>query len=178
MFPVPARAASRVSACVGPRVARSGGLARRRQSGMARPSNLPVRGKNALIAGGTVNTAIWLLFVQALLGAFDTLYYHEYRLRLPHGHGAKTELRLHAARDFAYAVIIGSLGFLTWNGWLAWVLCALLLVEIVITIWDFVEEDRVRRLPAGERAMHAVMGIVYGAFLAYLVPDMLRWSTE
>ena len=111
-----------VSARSGPRVARSGRLARRRQSGVARPSHLRVRGKNAAIAGGTVNTAIWLLFVQALLGAFDTLYYHEYRLRLPHGHGAGTELRLHAARDFAYAVIIGSLGFLTWNGSLAWVL--------------------------------------------------------
>jgi hypothetical protein len=125
-----------------------------------------------------VNTAIWLLFVQALLGAFDTLYYHEYRLRLPHGQGTRTELRLHAARDFAYAVIIGSLGFLTWNGALAWVLGAVLLAEIGITIWDFVEEDRVRRLPAGERAMHAVMGIVDGAFLAFLVPEMLRWSTE
>jgi hypothetical protein len=125
-----------------------------------------------------VTTAIWLLFVQALLGAFDTLYYHEYRLRLPHGHGTRTELRLHASRDFAYAVIIGSLGFLTWNGSLAWVLCALLLAEIVITLWDFIEEDRIRRLPPGERAMHAVMGIVYGAFLAYLVPEILRWSDE
>lgn len=123
-----------------------------------------------------MKTAIWLLFVQALLGTFDTLYYHEYRLRLPHGQGTGTELRLHAVRDFAYAVIIGSLGFLTWNGWLAWVLCSLLLAEIVITLLDFVEEDRIRRLPRGERTMHAVMGIVYGAFLAYLVPEVLRWS--
>jgi hypothetical protein len=46
----------------------------------------------------------------------------------------------------------------------------------VITLWDFIEEDRVRRLPAGERAMHAVMGIVYGAFLANLVPEIVRWS--
>jgi hypothetical protein len=123
-----------------------------------------------------MTVAIWLLFVQALLGAFDTLYYHEYRLRLPHGHGTRLELRLHAARDFAYAIIIGSLGFLTWNGRLAWVLFALLLLEIAITIWDFIEEDRIRRLPAGERAMHAVMGIVYGAFLANLLPVMWRWS--
>jgi len=121
--------------------------------------------------------AIWLLFVQALLGAFDTLYYHEYRLRLPHGQGTTTELRLHAARDFAYAIIIGSLGFLTWNGRFAWILAALLFVEIVITLWDFIEEDRIRRLPAGERAMHAIMGIVYGAFLANLVPEMVRWRT-
>lgn len=123
-----------------------------------------------------MNTAIWLLFVQALLGAFDTLYYHEYKLRLPHGHGTRTELRLHASRDFAYAVIIGTLGFVVWNGLLAWVLAALLLAEIVITLWDFIEEDRIRKLPPGERAMHAIMGIVYGAFLAYLVPEMMRWS--
>jgi hypothetical protein len=63
-----------------------------------------------------MTVAIWLLFVQALLGAFDTLYYHEYRLGLPHGQGTSTELRLHAARDFAYALIIGTLGFLTWTG--------------------------------------------------------------
>ena len=123
-----------------------------------------------------MNTAIWLLMVQACLGAFDTLYYHEYKLRLPHGHATATELRLHAARDFAYTLIIGSLGWATWLGWLAWVLAAVLLLEIVITLWDFIEEDKIRRLPPGERAMHAVMGIVYGAFLAYLVPEMIEWS--
>ena len=122
-----------------------------------------------------MTTAIWLLVVQAALGTFDTLYYHEYRLRLPHGEGTSLELRLHAARDFAYAVIIGSLGFVTWNGMLAWVLGALLIIEIAITLWDFIEEDRVRRLPPGERAMHAIMGIVYGAFLAYLLPEMTHW---
>ena len=125
-----------------------------------------------------MTAAIWLLFVQALLGAFDTLYYHEYRLRLPHGDATTTELRLHASRDLAYAIIIGTLGFLTWNGTLAWVLLALLAAEIVITLWDFIEEDRVRKLPAGERAMHAIMGIVYGAFLAYLIPEMLQWRLE
>jgi uncharacterized membrane protein YeaQ/YmgE (transglycosylase-associated protein family) len=123
-----------------------------------------------------MTVAIWLLFTQALLGVFDTLYYHEYRLRLPHRHGTAVELRLHAARDFAYAIIIGTLGFLTWHGALAWLLIALLAAEIVITLWDFIEEDRVRKLPAGERVMHAVMGIVYGAFLAYLLPELLHWS--
>jgi hypothetical protein len=123
-----------------------------------------------------VRIAIWLLLVQASLGAFDTLYYHEYKLRLPHGAHTGLELRLHAARDFAYAIIIGSLGFVTWNGAFAAILLALLLSEIGITLWDFIEEDRIRRLPAGERAMHAIMGIVYGAFLAYLIPEMIGWS--
>ena len=123
-----------------------------------------------------MRTAIWLLLVQATLGAFDTLYYHEYRLRLARGAHTRVELRLHAARDFAYAIIIGSLGFVTWRGGFAWVLLALLAGEIGITLWDFIEEDKIRRLPAGERAMHAVMGIVYGAFLAFLIPEMIRWS--
>ena len=125
-----------------------------------------------------MNTAVWLLMVQACLGAFDTLYYHEYKLRLPHGDHTQVELRLHAARDFAYAIIIGTLGWVTWLGPWAYVLALLLLTEIVITLWDFIEEDKVRTLPPGERAMHAVMGIVYGAFLAYLVPEMVKWAAQ
>ena len=123
-----------------------------------------------------MRTAIWLLLLQASLGAFDTLYYHEYRLKLADGLHTKVELRLHASRDFAYAIIIGSLGFVTWNGAFAWVLLGLLAAEIAITLWDFIEEDKIRRLPPGERAMHAIMGIVYGAFLAFLIPQMIAWS--
>ncbi len=122
-----------------------------------------------------MRTAIWLLLVQASLGTFDTLYYHEYKLKLPSGDHTALELRLHATRDFAYTIIIGSLGFLTWCGAFVWILLGLLLAEIVITLWDFIEEDKIRRLPPGERAMHAIMGIVYGAFLAFLIPEMRRW---
>lgn len=125
-----------------------------------------------------MDIAIWLLLIQASLGAFDTLYYHEYKLKLPHGDHTQLELKLHATRDFAYAIIIGSLGFVIWQGWLAYALAAILLAEIVITLWDFIEEDKVRKLPPGERAMHAIMGIVYGAFLAYLVPEMVKWAKE
>ncbi|MBI1756629.1 MAG: hypothetical protein HYR64_05930 [Fimbriimonas ginsengisoli] len=120
--------------------------------------------------------AIWILLVQASLGAFDTIYYHEYKLKLPYGDHTQMELRLHAIRDFCYAAIIASLGFVTWRGWLAYLLLAILAAEIVITLWDFVEEDKVRRLPPGERCTHAIMGIVYGTFLAYLLPDLWLWS--
>lgn len=121
--------------------------------------------------------AIWILMVQATLGAFDTLYYHEYKLKLPHGDHTSHELRLHALRDFLYTIIIGSLAWVTWHGVLALVMVAMLLAEIVITLCDFVEEDKVRKLPAGERVMHSIMGIVYGAFLAYLAPNLIDWYT-
>jgi hypothetical protein len=49
-----------------------------------------------------VITALWLLALQGALGAFDTLYYHEWRARLPAGgDSTRDELRLHAARDFS-----------------------------------------------------------------------------
>ena len=105
---------------------------------MESASRVPVRRPN----GRRMRTAIWLLLVQASLGAFDTLYYRVKR-RLAHGtHTGYGASRLHATRDFAYTVIIGSLGFVTWNGAFAWVLLALLLGEIVITLWDFIEEDK------------------------------------
>jgi hypothetical protein len=123
-----------------------------------------------------MDTALTLLIVQGVLGAFDTLWYHEWRQRLPARPTASRELRLHAARDFAYALIFVSLAWSEWGGRLAWVLGAVLAFEILITLWDFVEEDMRRPLPPGERVMHTVMAIVYGAFLANLVPQLVHWS--
>ena len=123
-----------------------------------------------------MTAAITFLLAQGVLGAFDTLWYHEYKLRLPHTLSARSELRLHAARDFAYAIIFGSLAWTEWRGALAWLLLGILIFEIVVTLWDFVEEDRTRTLPPGERITHAIMGILYGAFLYTLVPELWGWS--
>src|SRR5215510_3544694 len=114
--------------------------------------------------------ALWLLAIQGLIGAFDTFYYHEWRARLPaRGATAAPELRLHAARDFLYAVLFGTLPWLAWQGLWAAALAAILAVEIVLTMADFVIEIDVRRslgdVYAGERVTHAVMGILYGAAL-------------
>jgi hypothetical protein len=123
-----------------------------------------------------METALLLLSLQGGLGAFDTLYYHEYRLCLANSLTARKELKLHAARDFIYAIIFGSLAWRSWNGLWAWVLVGLLTTEIVITLWDFLVEDRSRKVPAGERSTHAIMGLVYGAVLANLLPEILSWS--
>jgi hypothetical protein len=122
-----------------------------------------------------VTTALEVLIVLGMLGAFDTLYYHEWKLHLPETPSARSELRLHASRDFAYAIVFGSLAWTTWNGALLWPLVLILMFEIWVTLTDFLEEDRTRRLPAGERVMHAVMGIVYGVFLALLYPNAVLW---
>src|SRR5499433_3952580 len=102
-----------------------------------------------------MTTALRVLLLLGVLGALDTLYYHEWRLRLPSLPSARRELRLHASRDFAYAIVFGSLAWTTWNGTFIWPLVAILMFEIWVTLTDFLEEDRTRKLPAGERVMHA-----------------------
>lgn len=127
-----------------------------------------------------MTAVLWLLAVQGLLGAFDTLYFHEWRARLPAGGAAaRPELWLHAARSLIYAVIFGTLPFIAWSGAWTLVLLALLAAEVVITLRDFVVEDAVR-VPLGgvfpgERVTHLIMAVVYGAFLARFLPEMLEW---
>lgn len=124
--------------------------------------------------------ALWLLSIQGLIGAFDTLYYHEWRARLPaRGAQAASELKLHAARDFFYAVLFATLPWLAWHGGWVMVLVAALIAEIILTLTDFVVEITVRKplgdVYAGERVTHAVMGILYGAMIASLIPVLIRW---
>jgi hypothetical protein len=124
--------------------------------------------------------ALYLLATLAFLGAFDTLYYHEWRARLPAlGAQARSELRLHALRDFVYAVLFAALPWSAWQGWYVAILGVLFLTEIVLTLWDFVVEDWVRKtlggVYPGERVMHGVMGIVYGALLANIFPTLRTW---
>jgi hypothetical protein len=120
--------------------------------------------------------------VLACLSAYDSLYYHEWRARLPAmGPLARSELQLHAGRDFIYAMIFGTLPWLVWQGLYVIPLIALLVVEIVLTLWDFVVEDMIRKtlggVYPGERVMHGIIGIVYGAAVAYLVPVLRVWGT-
>jgi hypothetical protein len=126
--------------------------------------------------------ALWLLAIQGAIGAFDTIYYHEWKARLPaRGAAAAPELKLHAARDFLYAVLFGSLPFVAWQGSWTTLLAAVLVAEIILTLWDFIVEIAVRKpfgdVYGGERVTHAVMGILYGAMTANLIPVLWRWQS-
>lgn len=122
---------------------------------------------------------LWLLALQGLLGAIDTVWFHEWRGRLPIRPEMRPELKLHAVRSGVYGLLFATLPWFAWRGPWAVVLIALLVLEAVVTFADFVVEDRVRTslggLFPGERVMHGVMAVVYGAFLAGFVPELVRW---
>ena len=130
-----------------------------------------------------MTVALWLLAVLGVIGAFDTFYYHEWRARLPaRVSSAAPELKLHAARDFFYAIIFGTLPWLAWHGACAGVFAGVIVIEIALTMWDFLVEITVRKpfgdVYGGERITHNFMGIIYGAMTAFLIPVLWRWWSQ
>ncbi|HEX8654400.1 MAG TPA: TIGR01777 family oxidoreductase [Allosphingosinicella sp.] len=124
-----------------------------------------------------MTTLLWaLVAAQIAMGAFDTLFHHEGTERLAWRPSQHRELQLHGVRNLLYAVMFATLGWGEPHGALASALTALLAVELVITLWDFVEEDRTRRLPASERVNHTLLTLNYGAILTLLAPVLLSWA--
>ncbi|CAA6804121.1 MAG: Cell division inhibitor [uncultured Sulfurovum sp.] len=121
-------------------------------------------------------TALILFTIIGFLGAFDTLYHHEFKERLPWRPEVQDELKIHALRNVFYFIIFISLAWIEWHGILAWVFLAILLAEVFVTFTDFALEGKVRDVPSPEIIIHALLGIVYGAALAYLIPEVLGWT--
>jgi uncharacterized protein len=118
---------------------------------------------------------LWMIIVQASLGALDNLWHHEIVERLPAKRAAAGELALHAAREFLYAFVFIALAWFRWQGGSALLIAGVLTLEILITLADFVVEDRTRRLPASERVLHTVLALNFGAILAVFAPELYRW---
>lgn len=126
-----------------------------------------------------ISTPLWILIsLQVAMGAFDTLYHHEFTERLAWRPGQAQELKLHGVRNLLYAAFFLVIGWIELHGLWAALLCAVLAVELVITLADFVEEDRTRLLPASERVTHTLLTLNYGAVLALLMPLLLARTGE
>ncbi len=123
------------------------------------------------------DTLLWtLVALQIAMGAFDTLYHHEFTERLAWRPTAAKELKLHSVRNVIYGGIFLTLAWSEPHGLLALLLLTVLIFEIAITLYDFVEEDLTRRLPATERVTHTLLALNYGAMLVLLLPRLWDWS--
>jgi len=122
--------------------------------------------------------ALLLLAIQGVLGAFDTLYHHELTVALPQKITARRELLIHAIRASIYSVMFIGLAYWSWQGAWSLILPALFVVELGLTLWDFVVEDKTRLLPASERITHTVLAINAGAFMALLLLVCVQWWSQ
>ncbi|HTQ13410.1 MAG TPA: TIGR01777 family oxidoreductase [Rhizomicrobium sp.] len=122
---------------------------------------------------------LWILLTaQIFMGGFDTLFHHELTERLAWRPTQRRELMLHGARNLLYAPVFAALGWSAPHGRWALALLAILAVELLITLADFVEEDLTRKLPASERVTHTLLALNYGAILALLLPVLAAWARE
>lgn len=122
--------------------------------------------------------ALQLMAAQGLLGAFDTIYHHELTEALASRLTARRELAIHAVRATIYAVLFIGLSAWAWHGAWAWILMVIFGIEIVLTLWDFVIEDRTRLLPATERVTHTLLAINGGAFIILLALNIPAWQAN
>lgn len=120
-----------------------------------------------------MTAALIILTIQTLFGALDNVLHHELTERLPGRPSARYELALHSAREAIYGVLFLVFAWTEPSGLLAAAVLALLLIEVGVTIADFIEEDRSRRLPPFERTLHTILAVLYGAFLAFAVPWLI-----
>jgi len=125
------------------------------------------------------STLLWILIaIQIAMGAFDTFYHHEMTERLAWRPSQRHELQLHGIRNMLYALLFATLGWSEVRGFLAMVVIAVLVAELVITLMDFVEEDMSRKLPASERINHTLLALNYGAILVLLLPVLVEWAGQ
>ncbi|WP_431824092.1 TIGR01777 family oxidoreductase [Burkholderia sp. F1] len=117
-----------------------------------------------------------LLIAQGLMGAFDTLYHHELTQDLPHHPRARLELTIHAVRSVLYGLVFASFANLAFHGAWGAAIAALLLVEVLLTLWDFIVEDQSRKLPATERVLHTLLAVNGGAFICTYAMQLVEWS--
>ena len=125
-----------------------------------------------------MSAVLLLLVAQGLLGALDNLWHHEFTEKLPGDPAARTEIALHSIRELLYGLIFLSIAWVSWDGTWTYVLLVILAVEILITLIDFIVEDRTRKLPPFERVLHTILALNYGAVLALWAPALIDWAAR
>jgi hypothetical protein len=116
----------------------------------------------------------FLLVAQGVLGGVDTVLNHEMLARLPKRHEARPELALHVGREAIWALLLSGLAWFAWHGAYAWIIAALLALEVAITALDELTENRIRVAPQNERVLHLFLAINVGLIVA----SVFSWSSE
>jgi uncharacterized protein len=123
-----------------------------------------------------MDRVLMLMALQGAMGAFDTLYHHEVTERLTWRRTAREELRIHALRNLIYAALFLAFARSEWRGPWAALIGGVMAVELVLTLVDFLIEDRSRDLPPSERVTHTLLALNYGVVVGVFAPEMWRWA--
>lgn len=116
-----------------------------------------------LLSAGAVCMALF-----SVIGIFDGVYYHLYRFQLYAHRESRREHLTHTVRVGLYVTILYALFLNDARGPLLWLGAAAIAVDVLVLLWDLLEEGDSRRnlggLPHREYMIHVVANALH--FLA------------
>ena len=129
-----------------------------------------------------MQTATYLLLILGFLGAADIALYHSISHGIRSHAESRHELVVHSLRGPTYFALFLLVPNVAMRGAWFWALIALFVVDLGISIWDFLIEKKSRRqlggLPSGEYVLHIVMAMVFGALVASVFFGAGDWATQ
>ena len=124
-----------------------------------------------------MRSAFYLLTIVGLIGSYDVLYWHWYRLRLFRLPAARWENLTHALRALLFATMMLVVLHVDARGWWWLLYPAVLGLEVTNTMSDVILEPKSRKgiggLPGAEYVIHIFLSILTGAALACVI-----WGTR
>jgi hypothetical protein len=125
-------------------------------------------------------TPTYLLLAIGILGAADILLFHTIANGIRAHADSRQELLVHSLRGPTYASLFVLIPNFAMQGVFFWVLIAILIVDVGISLWDFAIEKRSRAvfggLPTGEYVLHVVIGMLFGALVASILYEAAAWA--
>jgi len=126
--------------------------------------------------------ATWLLFTLGCLGALDILLFHSIAHDLRRHAPSRVELMSHAMRGPVYALLFVLVPNVRMQGTWFWGLVGILVLDLLVSLWDFSIEKASRRalggLPSGEYVLHSVIAMFFGAFVMAVLWETEGWATQ
>jgi hypothetical protein len=131
-----------------------------------------------------METATYLLFLLGILGAVDIAIFHSIAHGIRSRPDSVMELFTHSLRGPTYATLFVIIPNFRMQGAFAWVLIAIFVIDLGISIWDFWLEQGSRRflggLPSGEYVLHTISAMLFGALVTsvmFEIGTLLKGNT-
>ena len=122
----------------------------------------------------------YILFVLGCLGATDIVLYHSVSHGIRSHHDSRFELMVHSLRGPTYAALFILVPNFVLQGSFFWLLIAIFLFDVCISLGDFIIERASREffggLPTGEYVLHIILAMLFGALVTSVFYSVGNWA--
>jgi hypothetical protein len=119
---------------------------------------------------------LYALMLHGVIGGLDVFVNHEWLARLPYRPEARSENRLHSARETIFGTLFALLAWSEWHGAAAGWIAALLAAELLVSAGDVLVEGNSRVLPQTERVLHLLLFVNLGSVIVLVGQALMAWS--